>query len=207
MKPLAFERIRHIRDNFGKKEVTLMEVSIYHGLIAVACQRDSTVLLWDYTTAKLLLIVKLALNAEPTALAFINGVGMLLIADSSPRLLAVQFERKLNKLRGDVWLNVPLRDFSVNHLLVDICTAYKKSQITIEKCLFYLAQTNGRIGEMDLSKELSRLAIEPSRSPNDNAERQINESYLNEFNKQFYGTVETDKQLARDQPSYELRWF
>lgn len=38
-KPLAYEKIRTIRDNFGRKEINLMEVSFYHGLIAMGCFR------------------------------------------------------------------------------------------------------------------------------------------------------------------------
>lgn len=173
-KPVAYERIRSIRDNFDRKEVNLMELSLYHSLIAAGCSRDGNVLIWDYTTAKLLAMVNLPHSIEPTALGFINGAGILLVADTTPRLLLLKFERKLNKLKIGVWMCIPFKKLVINHLLVDIRTNQKQLRTTIEQCSVYLAHTTGRVSEVDLP-EISKLPVEPLPKNNSySAERQIN---------------------------------
>lgn len=173
-KPVAYERIRSIRDNFDKKEVNLMELSLYHSLIAAGCSRDGNVLIWDYTTAKLLATVNLPQSIEPTALGFVNGAGILLVADTTPRLLLLKFERKLNKLKIGVWMCIPFKKLVINHLLVDLRTNQKQLRTTIEQCSVYLAHTTGRVSEVDLP-EISKLPVEPLPKNNSySAERQIN---------------------------------
>jgi hypothetical protein len=63
-----------------------MQISFYHDLIALGSLRDNRILLWDYTMAKLSAMIKLPIGTEPTALAFVNGIGMLLVADSTLRI-------------------------------------------------------------------------------------------------------------------------
>ena len=48
-----FEIIRSYKNNFFGKEITLMQISIYHSIIAIASQ-DASLVLWDYLNAKIL---------------------------------------------------------------------------------------------------------------------------------------------------------
>lgn len=54
-----FERIRTLRDNFGRKEIHLIELSLYDGILVLGNYRESSLYFWDYVFAKLLGEVKL----------------------------------------------------------------------------------------------------------------------------------------------------
>lgn len=78
--------LRHIKNCFGGKEITVGAVSIYHGLIVVGSS-ERNLYVWDYEFAKLLIQISLPKEKdpgiEPTALTFINGYAILVIGTST----------------------------------------------------------------------------------------------------------------------------
>lgn len=81
-------------DNFNKKEINIMEVSVYHNVIAIACSSEGLIYLWDYELGKLLNGISFGADEEPASLAFINGYATLIVGTSNGRVHFVKFHRK-----------------------------------------------------------------------------------------------------------------
>jgi WD40 repeat protein len=54
----AFSLVRELRNNFYSKEITFMEVSIFHNLIVIGSSHDCCLYVWDYEFAKLLMSIQ-----------------------------------------------------------------------------------------------------------------------------------------------------
>lgn len=63
----GFEIKREIINCFNSKEIVLMELSVYHNMIATAGHCPE-VYFWHYESCKLLGVLRLPSNAEPTLL-------------------------------------------------------------------------------------------------------------------------------------------
>ena len=68
-----------------------MEVSFHHNKI-VTTSSCNKIYIWDYELAKLLTCLELEEGLEPTALAFINGYSILLLAANNGKLYFIQFK-------------------------------------------------------------------------------------------------------------------
>ena len=70
----------------NNKEMTVLDVSVYHNLVVVGGS-DNNLYFYNYELAALLFV--LALPAEPTAITFINGFSLLLLATSDLKVHAL----------------------------------------------------------------------------------------------------------------------
>lgn len=75
---------------FHGKEIGLLDVSVYHNLIVV-CSGDSQVFFYAYDDNSLVYVLTLPPHSTPTALAFINGFSLLLMATSDKRVHFLHF--------------------------------------------------------------------------------------------------------------------
>ena len=88
-----FEVKREIKNVFHGKEIQNIEVSIFHNLIVTVS--DSRYLyFWDYEYCKLIGVALLPENCEPTAVSFINGYAVFIVATSNCSIFFLEFEMK-----------------------------------------------------------------------------------------------------------------
>lgn len=88
-----FEVKREIKNVFHGKEIQNIEVSIFHNLIVTVS--DSRYLyFWDYEYCKLIGVLLLPENCEPTAVSFINGYAVFVLATSNCSIFFLKFEMK-----------------------------------------------------------------------------------------------------------------
>jgi hypothetical protein len=91
---LGYELKRRIKNVHYKHEVTLLEVSVYHNIIATGSSNKNEVFLFDYEYIRILAKIELPPGSEPTNVSFINGYGILAIADSFGRISFIHFVKK-----------------------------------------------------------------------------------------------------------------
>lgn len=68
-----------MKGNFRNKDIATLAFSVYHGMIAIG-STNNEVYVWDYEYAKILFSIFLPENIEPTAMTFLNGFSILVIA-------------------------------------------------------------------------------------------------------------------------------
>jgi capsule polysaccharide modification protein KpsS len=76
-----YEKIREIKNAHANMPVIITEMSVYHNLI-VTCTNSSTILIWNFEYGKLVATLTLEEDVEPTAITFINGYSVLVVADN-----------------------------------------------------------------------------------------------------------------------------
>lgn len=67
-----------------------MDVSFYHNVIVTASNTNQ-IYTWDYEFGKLLAILELEEGIEPTALSFMDGYNILLVAANDGKLYMIHF--------------------------------------------------------------------------------------------------------------------
>jgi hypothetical protein len=82
-----------MKGNFRNKDITTLAFSVYHGMIAIGSTTNE-VYIWDYEYAKILFSIILPENVEPTAMAFLNGFSILVIAATSGEVYFVKLLRQ-----------------------------------------------------------------------------------------------------------------
>ena len=69
-------------------------MSVYHNVFATSYNASSSVYLWDYEYCRPISCISIPSNVEPTALSFINGFNLLVIAANNGKLYLVSFKVK-----------------------------------------------------------------------------------------------------------------
>ena len=142
-----FEIKREIKNCFHKKEIQLMEVSVYHNLLVLG-SNTKNIYVWDYEYCKLLGFLELGDGYEPTSFAFINGYSILLIGASDNRIYIVQIIRKDQNTEFQLFGVIKLEDTKekntqANKLLIDINFNLRMESPT--ECSLYLSLMKGNI--------------------------------------------------------------
>lgn len=68
-----------MKGNFNNKDIHTLAFSVYHSLIAVG-STFSDIYVWDYEYAQILFHIVLPNGIEPSAMTFLNGYSILIIA-------------------------------------------------------------------------------------------------------------------------------
>lgn len=82
--------LRSISRLHKKKEVHILALSVYHNVI-ITGSYDRRVIFYNYEFCRLIGKVELDSGLYPTAIEFINGFGLVLIATSDYKLFLVDF--------------------------------------------------------------------------------------------------------------------
>ena len=81
-----------MKGNFRNKDIATLAFSVYHGMIAIGSTTNE-VYVWDYEYAKILFSIFLPETIEPTAMTFLNGFSILVIAASNGEVYFVKLLR------------------------------------------------------------------------------------------------------------------
>jgi hypothetical protein len=73
-----------------------MEVSVYHNIIAISNNTNPHIYLYNYEYCKLMSSIKV--KGTPSALYFINGFEILLVANTCGKVFIIKFEKKDMKI-------------------------------------------------------------------------------------------------------------
>jgi len=210
-----FEVKRKIRNMHYQKDVTLLAVSVHHNIFLTATN-TKTIYVWDYEYAKLVAKLELEDDVEPTCLQFINGFGIIILADSLSRVHFIKFSRKditfeFHKI-GVIELHTDLGSLSsnsripksqstyVNKILLDI-EYEKETSSLVKKCQLYVATNKGDVigyNIIDLFKVHKLELVEhANKRINYNPERSADEDFMTSINNQkvvvfFPGTFESN---------------
>lgn len=90
---LGGETKRIISNVHSKKEINLMEVSLFHNII-ITGSFERKLYIWDYEFAKLIACVKLERGTEPTAICILSGFCLILIATNAGMIHLIKFDIK-----------------------------------------------------------------------------------------------------------------
>lgn len=82
---MNYETKRILQNLHYKKEITFIELSVYHNVFATA-SASNLVYIWDYEYFKLLGCVELPNSIEPTAISFINGYSIIVISCNNAKI-------------------------------------------------------------------------------------------------------------------------
>jgi WD40 repeat protein len=94
----GYEVVRTVINCHNKKEIHLMELSTYHNLI-VTGSNENRVYLYDYELLKVVGCVQLPEGNEPTAIQFLNGFGLLMIACNDGRIYFIKIVYNETKIQ------------------------------------------------------------------------------------------------------------
>lgn len=89
-----FKVLRRVDNCFNRKEISLMEVSVYHNILITGSSRNSTLYIWDYEYMRLIANIDIEDGAEPVGLQIINGFAILIISTSIGTVHFFHFNRK-----------------------------------------------------------------------------------------------------------------
>lgn len=81
-----------MRGNFNNKDITTLAFSVYHGMVAIGSTCNE-VYVWDYEYARILFSIHLPEGVEPTAMTFLNGFSILVIAACNGQVYFVKLLR------------------------------------------------------------------------------------------------------------------
>jgi len=187
----GYEILRSINNVHFNRGVFLMEVSVHHNLIVTATNNNSFYI-WDYEQAKLLAHVKTKEGSEPTCVSFIQGYGVIVIADSYGKIHFVHVIRKGN-------INIALRKIGeidihqgfdnsneeahvfVSKLLIDFHQENEDEEIN--EVRIYVSTNKGGIKIYDITHIVQQKEIKvvqhANTRPNYNCERKAVEDFLN----------------------------
>ncbi|EAR87863.2 WD domain, G-beta repeat protein (macronuclear) [Tetrahymena thermophila SB210] len=84
---------REIINCFYNKEVTIVEVSVYHNLL-FAASNSEFIYVFDYEFAKLLYCIELENKVEVQAMSVVNGFSLLLISANNGFIYIINFSKK-----------------------------------------------------------------------------------------------------------------
>jgi len=76
---------------FDRKEITVVEISVYHNLMVVA-GKSNIVYFYDYEYCRVVYKLELEEGMEATAFGFINGFNVLMMATNLNRMHLFQFQ-------------------------------------------------------------------------------------------------------------------
>ena len=126
----GYEILRSISNVHFNRGVFLMEVSVHHNLIITATN-NSSFYIWDYEQAKLIGHVKTKESSEPTCISYIQGYGVIVIADSFGKIHFLHVRRKGN-------LNIALTKIGE----IDIHHSSESTHVFVSKLLIDFHQEN-----------------------------------------------------------------
>ncbi|EGR34417.1 RNA recognition motif protein, putative [Ichthyophthirius multifiliis] len=106
-----FELQRSIINANFKKQITLLEFSVFHNIFLTSSQGDNRIYVYDYEYFKLISIIQLQENTEPTSFSFINGYQILLISTNFSKIYILKFQ---------------LKSFKISYQILDEITVEKK---------------------------------------------------------------------------------
>ncbi len=89
-----FKVFRQVDNCFHSKEISLMEVSVYHNLLVAGAAGNNVLYLWDYEYVRLIACVEIEDEAEPTVIQIINGYSILVVCTSVGTVHFFHFARK-----------------------------------------------------------------------------------------------------------------
>ena len=104
---MGYEKLREIKNVFHGKEITVMAVSVYHNLI-VTGTNFPTIIFWNFEFGKIMALLSLEPDEDPTALEFINGYSILIIGTSQGFIYFVHFVMQDDNLELNLIGNISL---------------------------------------------------------------------------------------------------
>lgn len=88
-----FEVKRKVSNVHFTKEITFIEISVYHNVFATANNKP-VVYFYDFEFARLVAKIELDPAAEPTGIIFINGYSLIAISDTLGKIHFVKFTKR-----------------------------------------------------------------------------------------------------------------
>lgn len=89
-----FKVKRKVTNCHFKKEISIMEVSVYHNLFITAANRSNTLYLFDYEYIRLIGSIEIEEGAEPSTIQFINGYSIVVISTNIGTVHFIHFVRR-----------------------------------------------------------------------------------------------------------------
>jgi len=159
---VGFELKKSAKNLHYKKEVSLLEISPYHNLLASASS-SNFLYIWDYEFLKLMATLEIDTGTEFTCLAFLNEYPLMIAADSSGKVHILCFHRKegfnitfkriaLIEIQPDVSFKTSLPGENggpnfVNKILIEVSNPEDSY-----KMILYTSTNKGEINIYDLSE-------------------------------------------------------
>ena len=187
---LGFELKRSIKNMHYKKEVILMELSVYHNLI-VTTTNNHMLYVWDYEYVKLIASIEIASDLEPTFIQFVNGYSFIIIGDSNGKVNLIHFKRRDVSLI--TFQRVALIDLAISFgskskstqefaTKAAVESKYLQKSEKIEVCKLYLSTNRGTVISYDISHlfslKICQLVPHSNTKVNYNADRVVHENFL-----------------------------
>jgi len=70
-----------------------MEVSVYHNILLIS-SNNNEIYLWDYEYFRVLGVILVEEDSEPTVLTFINGYSLILVGTNRNQIYLINFSIK-----------------------------------------------------------------------------------------------------------------
>jgi len=190
----GFEVKRKIKNIHNQKEITLLEVSVYHNLIATATTGSNVVYLYDYEFARLIGSVLVPKGTEPTCIHFINGYGFIIIADSSGSIHFIHVTKKdvsnitfqtVGRIEEEKNFEISKKDSHfVNRIAVEM--DFDEANHRINNCAMYVATNQGYVRGYNLAKlfnfDFVTLVEHVNKRSNYNSDRNADEDFMSALN-------------------------
>lgn len=193
---LDFEVKRRAFNAHYRKQIVLMETSIYHNLFVTGAA-DNVLYVWDYEYAKLVGSITIEDDAEPTAIQFINGYSIIIISTTHGTIHFFHFSKKESsnmeiKHIGIIdmdprYKNATMESFFANkgsvyanRLLIDLQYDHEGVKKP-EKALLYTSLNDGKVTVFNIKSLFDHpevvLVGHASTKKNYNAGRTTNENF------------------------------
>ena len=190
---LGYELKRTLKNIHYNKEISLMEISVYHNIF-ITTSNTNIIYVWDYEFMKMIATIEILENAEPTCITFIHGYSYLIIADSSGKIHFLHFAKKIGSslsFRRVSCLDITQNPFStdshkdhsshcfITRMVVD--SSETKNMNNQEEIRLYTSSNKGDIRVYDLHPllKLNFVQVIPHAnvSVNYNSDRTVHEDF------------------------------
>ncbi|EGR30688.1 hypothetical protein IMG5_125790 [Ichthyophthirius multifiliis] len=177
----TFEIKRQINNCFYNKEITFIELSVYHNLLFMASNSEK-IYIYDYEFTKLLSCIELNLNTEPTSIRVINGFCLVLIASNDGYVYVMHFNKKELQFSAKL----------IAILDIDLLIGLKKTPKEEQKkeSISISAEKNQNITPINAQKDKKRFQNLNQKS-----------KYSIRFN--FIDNIQTDSNTSKSNLSYQ----
>lgn len=85
---------RKVANCHSRKEISILEVSVYHNLFITPASRSNVIYIYDYEYARLIGSIEIEEQAEATAIQFVNGYSIVVISTNAGTVHFFHLTRK-----------------------------------------------------------------------------------------------------------------
>lgn len=155
-----------MKNNFNGREITVGAISIYHGFIVVGSSLERNLYIWDYEYSKLLIEIGMPCgsSAEVTAMAFVNGYGILGVGTSE----GVVYFLRINKMSQGYKIKTiglyrsPYGE-PISHITVDLLIkGFSVDREKLVHCKVFVGHGHGHVTSINLTNQMENLKQEVS---------------------------------------------